>query len=186
MLKTLPVSFFGKETFEDFELENDRFGFKWTIVPGHGVPGHYHQDSDEIFEIISGTLTFTLNGKKIAASAGETVMVPKRAVHSVYNKSKENAVCRVFYTPRSDQDKFMRAAQFLVQKDAKMQGTLGLITRSIYMTEKLGFKEFSTPGSAATRIPTNMFLGIVKLYGNLAGWGKLTQEFAGALQSQKF
>lgn len=182
MLNT-PVSFFGKETFEAFELHADRFGFTWTIVPGHGVPGHFHQDSDEIFELISGTLTFTLNGQKIVASAGEKVHVPKQAVHSVFNKTKENAVCKVYYTPASDQDKFMRAAQFLVQQDAGMQGKLGLIIRALYMTSKLGFKEFSTPGSAATRIPTNIFFGIVMLSGNLGGWMKQTKAFAGALKS---
>ena len=64
-------------------------------VDGH-VPGaHVHPAQEERFEIVSGTMKFRMNGKKIVAGPGETVVVPAGARHKFANGGDEAVQVRV-------------------------------------------------------------------------------------------
>ena len=68
-------------------------------VDGH-VPGaHVHPAQEERFEIVSGTMKFRMNGKKIVAGPGETVVVPAGARHKFANGGDEEVQVRVTVTP---------------------------------------------------------------------------------------
>lgn len=55
--------------------------FDSYLPKGHGAPIHYHEIDDEIFYIISGQLTFTINGETVIANPGDLMiagpMVPR-------------------------------------------------------------------------------------------------------------
>jgi len=74
--------------------------FELTLDPDGHVPGaHIHPEQEERFEVVSGTMKFRMNGKKIVAGPGETVVVPAGARHKFANGGDEPAVVRVEVRP---------------------------------------------------------------------------------------
>src|SRR5207244_1963796 len=68
-------------------------------------PSHIHPMQEEKFEILSGRLTYFLNGKKHVAQAGTTVTLPPGIVHRHYcEDEKEAAVTIETVTPALDWD----------------------------------------------------------------------------------
>ena len=59
--------------------------FTWRSMPGGVVSEHVHPHQEERFTIVSGEAAFTLNGKPITATAGETIVVPPGVPHSEGN-----------------------------------------------------------------------------------------------------
>jgi hypothetical protein len=56
------------------------------VPPGAKVPAaHSHDALDEIIYGLEGILTMTLNGKSIEAGPGETLFIPRGAVHRFDN-----------------------------------------------------------------------------------------------------
>jgi quercetin dioxygenase-like cupin family protein len=66
--------------------------FEAFIRPGGHLPAaHVHPSQSERFEMVSGTLTFTVDGRKFDAEAGEVVVVPPGTPHHFVNKGTEDA-----------------------------------------------------------------------------------------------
>lgn len=63
----------------------------WT-EPGGGVfAEHYHPSQEERFEVLEGEITFTVEGTKRRAAAGETVVVAPGVKHAFQNSGSEPA-----------------------------------------------------------------------------------------------
>lgn len=58
--------------------------------PGGQNPPHM-QDREEIMILLSGTVTVTVGDQPIQLSAGDTLILPARAVHRVVNTGEELA-----------------------------------------------------------------------------------------------
>jgi quercetin dioxygenase-like cupin family protein len=71
---------------------------------GSRVPPHRHLLQDEKYEMISGTMTYTLDGKKYRAEAGTKVTLPKAVLHEHYTEGLEDAVAIQTMTPGLDFD----------------------------------------------------------------------------------
>jgi quercetin dioxygenase-like cupin family protein len=71
---------------------------------GSRVPLHRHLLQDETYEVISGTVTYKLNGKIHQAAAGTTVTLPKGVPHEHYTIGPEDAVSIQTITPALDFD----------------------------------------------------------------------------------
>ena len=80
----------------EFELELSADG----RVPG----AHVHPSQEERFHVLEGTMTFRLGMKKIAAEAGETVVVPAGRVHKFTNGGDDVARARVEVVPALDME----------------------------------------------------------------------------------
>ncbi len=82
------------------DTNGEYLAFDMTLsVDGH-VPGaHVHPAQEERFEVVSGTMKFRMNGKKIVAGPGETVVVPAGARHKFANGGDEEVQVRVTVTP---------------------------------------------------------------------------------------
>src|SRR5205823_10731867 len=59
---------------------------------GSRVPMHRHLLQDEKYEVLSGTVTYWLKGKKYRAEAGTTVTLPRGVVHQHCSEGPEDAV----------------------------------------------------------------------------------------------
>ena len=53
-----------------------------VILPGQQHPNHYHKVKEESFQVLSGTLTLTMNDETRDIKAGEVVTVERGAVHA--------------------------------------------------------------------------------------------------------
>ena len=54
---------------------------------GSAPPPHFHPDQDERFEVLEGELTAVVDGKERVLRPGETLEVPRGAVHKMWNSS---------------------------------------------------------------------------------------------------
>jgi quercetin dioxygenase-like cupin family protein len=70
-------------TAEDSDGQHVRF--RWRSAPGSVIPEHVHPRQEERFTILAGEARFTLDGQEHLARAGETVVIPAGAPHSVGN-----------------------------------------------------------------------------------------------------
>jgi quercetin dioxygenase-like cupin family protein len=57
-------------------------------------PVHCHPHQHEHFEVLSGELTFALDGREIAIGAGQTFDIPRGIYHTVWNDSVEHTTFR--------------------------------------------------------------------------------------------
>lgn len=57
-------------------------------------PAHFHPHQDERFEVLEGELTVQVKGKTRVLREGETVEVPRRAAHRMWNASDRPARAR--------------------------------------------------------------------------------------------
>lgn len=82
---------------------NDFCGLKGTIPPGHAVPLHSHQDTED-FLVVSGAVEGLRQGAEgyewVAAKAGDYVHVPAGARHAWRNVSDEPVVTLIITTKR--------------------------------------------------------------------------------------
>jgi quercetin dioxygenase-like cupin family protein len=67
--------------------------------PGALVPRHRHLRQEETFEVLAGTGTFTVAGRKIVATAGEHVRVAARVAHRFRNASSDDVLVRATLRP---------------------------------------------------------------------------------------
>jgi len=74
--------------------------FEFIVPPDAKVPvAHHHRDYDETIYGISGTLTWTLDGKRRDLGPGETLFIPRGAVHHFANPHAETAHSLAVLTP---------------------------------------------------------------------------------------
>lgn len=74
------------------------------ILPGQQHPTHYHKVKEETFQVLSGTLTLTLDGVTKDIHAGETVTVERGVPHSF--TSKDGCVFEEVSTTHVKNDSF--------------------------------------------------------------------------------
>ena len=66
--------------------------FEFTVPVDAKVPiPHYHEHYDETIYGLSGTLTFTVEGKTIDIKPGETCFIPRGAIHGFDNLKQVDA-----------------------------------------------------------------------------------------------
>jgi mannose-6-phosphate isomerase-like protein (cupin superfamily) len=60
-----------------------------TLTPSRRLEQHVHEDEDDAFYILSGTLTFELGDERVAAGPGTFVLVPPGVSHGFANEGDE-------------------------------------------------------------------------------------------------
>lgn len=80
-------------------------------------PLHWHKQQNETFNVVSGKMLATLEGRQLFLDAGHSVHIPKRAVHKFENASSdESLVTRVKldpYNPKRDERFFRNVYGYL-------------------------------------------------------------------------
>ncbi|MBV8744412.1 MAG: cupin domain-containing protein, partial [Xanthobacteraceae bacterium] len=92
--KPVRLWFVGTEvTIRVSETESgDRISVLDYLAPfGNSPPLHRHNDEDEIFHIVSGTLRFVVGSQELTAGAGDTLLGPKGLPHTYRVTSPEGA-----------------------------------------------------------------------------------------------
>jgi quercetin dioxygenase-like cupin family protein len=78
---------------------NGRYAIMENIAaPGTATPMHFHAE-DEIFHILEGTVTFSINGDVFNASVGSIVVIPAGAHHAWRNRSNAPIRMSIFFSP---------------------------------------------------------------------------------------
>lgn len=109
--------------FVELPSENggERLTFRFTVKPNGFKPvEHIHLFQDETFQVLSGTLTYRLNGKEAKASASETVLLPKGQAHTHFNAEQSDLVMLQSVTPALDSEIFLENL-FGLSNDGKVK-----------------------------------------------------------------
>jgi quercetin dioxygenase-like cupin family protein len=80
-------------------------------LPAHrqGPPLHIHFEEDEYVEVVSGTLSASVDGKPLVIKAGGSAHFPKGSVHRWWNDADEELVLKGVVTPAVDLDRYLQA-----------------------------------------------------------------------------
>jgi quercetin dioxygenase-like cupin family protein len=78
---------------------------EWWLDPHTPGPGeHAHETEDDLFYVIEGTVTFTLDGKTIEGTPGTFVRAPAGIRHDFENRTDKRAGLLNFYTGPFEKD----------------------------------------------------------------------------------
>jgi mannose-6-phosphate isomerase-like protein (cupin superfamily) len=96
----------GEMRMATYEMGNEQVAFTHRRMPpdtgGKGSYGHHHKTQEEIYFVVSGTLTFKLAEDVVEAGPGTIVRIPPHVVRSVHNESDEDAELVMVSTRVSD------------------------------------------------------------------------------------
>ena len=86
-----------------FRVRSSEVGGRYAVLetiaaPGSASPEHFHKE-DEVFQVLSGTMTFKLGDEIISAHAGATVVIPAGVPHCWKNKSSGEVRMLATFTP---------------------------------------------------------------------------------------
>jgi len=98
------------------DTNNQMVVFELLIPPGAKVPAaHYHIEVDEMLYGMEGTFTSHVDGKTVYTSIGETLFIPRGAVHQHDNLSDKTAKALCVLTPASIGPAYFRELAQLLQ-----------------------------------------------------------------------
>lgn len=55
------------------------------LEPGQAVTPHFHRETEEVYYILEGEGVMTVGGEKRDVSAGDAILIPLNAIHSLEN-----------------------------------------------------------------------------------------------------
>ena len=106
----------NRHTGERLELRRvARHGQVWLELKGtlpprrQGPPLHVHYNESEEGQVIAGTLSAVLDGRRIRAGAGEMARFPVGSVHRWWNDGDDTLVFEGFAKPVVDLDRYLQA-----------------------------------------------------------------------------
>jgi mannose-6-phosphate isomerase-like protein (cupin superfamily) len=106
--------------------------------PGDGKPPpkHYHPFQDEQIEVTAGTLRAVVDGAERTLTAGETLEVPRGAVHAMWNEFGESTETIWRTRPAGRTEQWFRAID-AVRREGKVakNGMPGPLAFGVYLTE---------------------------------------------------
>lgn len=98
-----------------FHRDGDVLHTEVWAAPDSDVPAHYHPVQEERFEVLAGSVRFTINGKRINAGPGARVVAPVGARHSFRNTGDGEAHLLVEVEPALELQGFLEEAAALAR-----------------------------------------------------------------------
>jgi mannose-6-phosphate isomerase-like protein (cupin superfamily) len=94
------------------------------LPAGRRVPGlqHIHPKQEERFEVVAGTMRFTMGRKRVIAGPGTVVVVPPGQQHDFANVGDGDALVRVEVRPALKMEQLFETAVGLAQQGRTFLG----------------------------------------------------------------
>jgi len=174
------VDKFTGDTFEFLETSSDTSGERVTIKvtlksKGQTVDDHIHILQEESFKVLSGRMTYFLDGKKHLLNEGEEVVLPKNKAHNHYNIEDEPVEYIQTITPGIDVDLFLENLFGMINdgkvKDGKLPFLQAMVTG----------KYLESPSRLASIPlgPQNILINILGPIARLFGYRAIYKKYTG-------
>ena len=171
---------FTGDTIEFMETSADTNGERVTLKvslksKGQTIDDHIHIIQEESFKILSGRMTYFLDGEQHHAEAGEEIFLPKNKAHNHYNMDDEPAEYIQTIIPGLDVDYFLENYFGMINdgkvKDGKLPFLQAMVTA----------KYLESPSRLAA-IPMgfqNLLINILGPTARLFGYRAIYKKYAG-------
>ena len=97
---------YGEQRWYSDALATEQVSFSWRrMLPGtggRGSYGHRHPDQEEVYFVISGTVTFKIDDDVFEAGPQTAVRVDGDAYRSIHNDTADEAQVLIFSTRLAD------------------------------------------------------------------------------------
>ena len=104
---------------------NGRYAIMENIAaPGTATPMHFHAE-DEIFYILEGTVTFSIDGDVFNASVGSIVVIPAGAHHAWRNRSNAPIRMLTFFSPGGVEELYPKIAGLSLEELSTLVESFG-------------------------------------------------------------
>jgi quercetin dioxygenase-like cupin family protein len=171
---------FTGDSFEFLETAKDTNGERVTLKvtlksKGQTVDDHIHLLQDETFKVISGRMTYFLDGKEHHVQAGEEVTLPKDVPHNHYNLDDEPAVFIQTISPAIDIDYFLENLFGMINDGKVKDGQLPFLQAMVTL------KYLESPSMLAN-MPRGLQKGLASVLAPLArlmGYRAIYKEYTG-------
>lgn len=121
------------ETAED--TNGERVKLKVTLKSkGRTIDDHIHVIQTETFQMLSGRMTYFIDGEKKYLQAGEEITLPKNIPHNHYNTDDEPAVYIQTISPGMDVDYFIENLVGLINDGKVKNGKLPFLQAMVTLT----------------------------------------------------
>jgi len=111
------------------------------IPPGGGPPLHIHHREHESFYLLDGTLEIMLGEKKVDATTGDFVQIPRGSVHAFQNAGNTTARMLLFFSPAGMDKYFEEVLEPVQDRSAAIPPvTDAVIARMVAAAEKYGIE----------------------------------------------
>ncbi len=113
-----------------------------AIIPaGGGPPPHIHHREEECFYLLDGTLDITLGEKKVKATTGDFVLIPRGTVHPFCNAGSTTARMLLLFSPAGMEKYFEEVLEPVQNRSAAIPPvTAVLIARMVGAGPKHGIE----------------------------------------------
>ncbi len=80
---------------------NEKYSIsEWWLQPNSGGPGaHLHEDNDEVFYVLEGTISILIGDNWIDAEKGTFLRIPAKTMHDFKNLTNEKTGVLNFFIP---------------------------------------------------------------------------------------
>lgn len=95
-----------------------------TVPPGEGANPHSHADEEEQFYVIDGDLTYTIDGTRVEAAAGDFVHIPRGVQHSFKNGDRQAKLLATFGPGTGIEQGFIDAGVLMTPQQAYGSGVV--------------------------------------------------------------
>ena len=134
-----------------------------------GPPLHIHFGEDERGEVVSGTLSATVDGKQLRIEAGSRAEFPRGSAHRWWNEGDTDLVFRGVATPAVDLDRFLQALFEVVNAGGAGRPSLFYLAHVLHRHRRMQL------ALVMPRLLQRAMFPVVILAGNLLGKYRGTQ-----------
>ena len=138
-------------------------------LPPHqaGPPLHQHAFEDEHGQVLSGTLSATVDGKTITIAAEGSARFPRGSAHRWWNDGDTKLTFRGVATPAVDLDRFLQALFEVVNAGAAGRPPLFYLAHALYRHRKTQTALIIPPLLQFVMLP--IVIGLGKILGKYQG-----------------
>jgi quercetin dioxygenase-like cupin family protein len=106
------------------QTDGELLAIDLELPAGRRVPGplHTHPLQEERFEVVAGTMRFTVGRETVVAGPGEVVAVAPGVKHDFANAGDDDALVRVEVRPALDMERMFETAIALAEQGRTMMG----------------------------------------------------------------
>lgn len=73
---------------------------EWWLDPQTDGPGaHQHEENDEVFYVLEGTMSFLVGDRWVDANKGDFLRIPAKTMHDFANRTDERTGALNFFIP---------------------------------------------------------------------------------------